>query len=282
MISRRTLIVMVAVGLLLLGATPHSVSADITGNTYSFHAVWLEQTYQVDNAIVMDEIVQGDFLVNIYNITPSDSYEYTFTGMNYHPYGFSPYYDEYNGSVAFQDNKVYFDLDTTDVDANNLTEDYDLDMFPYFSEHYPGSMFFVNPVWSTHTTDWTTAVDDAEDQDGVTAVTESAGDGSFSFQIMIDIEFNHTDYNYMSGTETITFSTVYDTDGVLSTWSRQLVTSLSNENHTVVQTQNKRFTRGSGPGAPLDSTITTTLALVGVAGVGGIIVGAVIGKKYLG
>ena len=272
---------MVAVGLLLLGATPRSVSADITGNTYSFHAVWLEQTYQVDNAIVMDEIVQGDFLVNIYNITPSDSYEYTFTGMNYHPYGFSPYYDEYNGSVAFQDNKVYFDLDTTDVDANNLTEDYDLDMFPYFSEHHPGSMFFVNPVWSTHTTDWTTAVDDAEGQDGVTAVTESAGEGSFSFQIMIDIEFNHTDYNYMSGTETITFSTVYDTDGVLSTWSLQLVTSSSNENHTVVQTQNQRFSRGAGAVA-LDPTVSTTLALVGVAGVGGLIAGAVIGKKYLG
>jgi len=282
MISRRTLIVMVAVGLLLLGATPHSVSADITGNTYSFRAVWLEQTYQVDNAIVMDEIVQGDFLVNIYNITPSDSYEYIFTGMNYHPYGFSPYYDEHNGSVAFQDSKVYFDLDTTDVDANNLTEDYDLDMFPYFSEHHPGSMFFVNPVWSTHTTDWTTAVDDAEGQDGVTAVTESAGEGSFSFQIIIDIEFNHTDYNYMSGTTTNTFSTVYDTDGVLSTWSLQSVTSASNENHTIIDTQNRRFTRGSGLGAPLDSTMTTTLALVGVACVGGIILGAVIGKKYLG
>ncbi len=281
MISRRTLIVIVAVGLLLLGATPRSVSADITGNTYNFHAVWLEQTYQVDNAIVLDEIVQGDFSVNVYNITPSDSYEYTFTGMNYHPFGFSPYYDERNGSVAFQDSKVYFGLDTTDIDANNLTEIYDLDMYPYFTEHHPGSMFFVNPVWSTHNADWNNAVDDAETQLGVTSVTESAGEGSFSFQIIMGIEYNHTEYNYMSGTMTITFSTAFDADGVLSTWSLQLLRSASNENHTIVHTQNQRFTRGARVGE-LDSTLSTTLALVGVAGVGGLIAGAIIGKKYLG
>ena len=282
MISRRTLIVTVAVGLLLLGATPRSVSADITGNTYNFSAVWLEQSYQVDNAIVLDETVQGTFSVSLYNITPSDSYEYTFTGMNYYPYMFSPFADERNGSVAFQDNKVYFDLDTTDVDGNNLTEDYDLDMFPYYSGSSPGFLFFVNPVWSTHTTDWTTAVDDAEGQDSVTTVTESASEGSFSFQITIGIEFNHTEYNYMNGTMTITFSTIYDTDGVLSTWSLQRVTSSTNENHTVVYTQNQRFARGAGGAPAVDSTLSTTLALVGVAGVGGLIAGAIIGKKYLG
>ena len=281
MTARSTLIVVVAVGLLLLGAIPSSVSADITGNTYNFHAVWLEQTYQVDNAIVLDEIVQGDFSVYVDNITPSDSYEYTFTGMNYHPYGFSPYYDEQDDSVAFQDNKVYLDLSTTDVDADNLTEIYNLNMYPYFSEHHPGSMFFVNPVWSTHNTDWNTAVDDAENQLGVTSVTESAGEGSFSFQIIVGIEYNHTDYNYMSGTLTVTFSTTFDTDGVLSTWSLQRLLSSSNENHTVVHTQNQRFTRGAGIGE-LDSTLSTTLALVGLAGVGGLIAGAIIGKKYLG
>jgi len=278
MISRRTLIVMVAVGLLLLGATPRSVSADITGNVYSFSAVYFDQSYQVDNAIVVDETVQGDFRISIYNITPSDSYEYTFTGLNYHPYGFSPYYDEHNGSVAFQDNKVYFDLDTTDDDEDDLAEDYDLDMFPYFSEHHPGSMFFVNPVWSTHNTDWTTAVDDAETQLGVTGVTESASEGSFSFQIALGIEYNHTDYNYMNGTLTISFNAAYDTDGVLSTWSLQHVTSSSNENHTIVHTINQSFARGAGAG--VDSTLGTTLVLVGVAGVGGLIVGIVIGKKY--
>jgi len=269
---------MVAVGLLLLGATPRSVSADITGNVYSFSAVWFDQSYQVDNAIVVDETVQGDFSISIYNITPTDSYEYTFTGLNYHPYGFSPYYDERNGSVAFQDNKVYFDLDTTDVDEDDLAEDYDLDMFPYFSEHHPGSMFFVNPVWSTHNTDWTTAIADAENQIGVTGVTESMSEGSFSFQIALGIEYNHTDYDYMNGTLTISFNAAYDTDGVLSTWSLQHVTSSSNENHTIVHTISQSFARGAGAG--VDSTLSTTLVLVGVAGVGCLIVGIVIGKKY--
>lgn len=278
MTSRSTLIVIVAVGLLLLGATPQSVSADITGNTYNFSAVWFDQSYQVDNAIILDETVQGDFSISIYNITPSDSYEYTFTGLNYHPYGFSPYYDERNDSVAFQDNKVYFDLDTTDVDEDDLAEDYDLDMFPYFSEHHPGNMFFVNPVWSTHNTDWTTAVDDAETQLGVTGVTESATEGSFSFQIALGIEYNHTDYDYMNGTLAISFNAAYDTDGVLSTWSLQYVTSSSNENHTIVHTISQNFARGAGAG--VDSTLGTTLVLVGVAGVGCLIVGIVIGKKY--
>ena len=278
MISRRTLIVMVAVGLLLLGATPRSVSADITGNVYNFSAVWFDQSYQVDNAIVVDETVQGDFSISIYNITPSDSYEYTFTGLNYHPYGFSPYYDERNGSVAFQDNKVYFDLDTTDIDENDLAEDYDLDMFPYFNEHHPGAMFFVNPVWSTHNTDWTTAVDDAETQLGVTGVTESASEGSFSFQIALGIEYNHTDYDYMNGTLAISFNAAYDTDGVLSTWFLQYVTSSSNENHTIIHTISQSFARGAGAG--VDSTLGTTLVLVGVTGVGCLIVGIVIGKKY--
>ncbi len=280
MTSRSTLIVIVAVGLLLLGATPQFVSADITGNVYSFSAVWFDQSYQVDNAIVLDETVQGDFRVSIYNITPSDSYEYTFTGLNYHPFGFAPYYDEHNGSIAFQDNKVYFDLDTTDADANNLTEDYDLDLYPYFSEHQPGNMFFVNPVWSTHNVDWTTAVDETETQPSVTSITESTGEGSFSLQIVMGIEFDHADYNYMNGTMTISFSAVYDTDGVLSTWSLQQVRSALNENHSVVHTLRQSFARGAGASALFDPSPGITLALVGGASVVGLIVGAVIAKKY--
>jgi hypothetical protein len=282
MISRRTLIVIVAVGLLLLGATPRAVSADITGNVYNFNAVWFDQSYQIDNVIVLDEKVQGDFRVEINNITPSDSYEYSFTGLNWNFWSFSPFYDEHNGSVAFQDNKVYFDLDTTDADEDDLTEDYDLDMYPYFSEHHPGSMFFVNPVWSTHNTDWTTAIDDAETQLGVTAFTESTGEGSFSFQVTIGIEYNHTDYNYMTGTMTISFSAVYDADGVLSTWSLQQVRSSSNENHTIVYTLNQSFGRGTGAGSLIDSSLSTSLLIGGVAGVGGLIVGVVIGKKFWG
>lgn len=280
MISRKPLLVIIAVGLLLLAATPRQVSADITGNTYSFGAIFFEQSYRVDNTIVLDETIQGDFQVTIFNITPSDSYEYTFTGLNYYAYMFSPFYDERNGSVAFQDNKVHFDLDTVDVDADNLTENYDFDIYPYFSGSSPGGMFFVNPVWSTHNTDWNAGVDDAEAQHSVTAVTESADEGRFSCEIIFGNEYNHSVYNYMNGTVTISFSATYDTDGVLSTWSIQRVTSSSNENHTVVHTQKQSFTQGAVVGAVGDSTLATTLALIGVAGIAGLIVGVVIGKKY--
>ncbi|MHA2179728.1 MAG: hypothetical protein ACXAAK_15410, partial [Candidatus Thorarchaeota archaeon] len=266
----------------LLGATPRFVSADITGNVYDFSAVWFEQVYQVDSAIVLDETVAGNFQIKVNNITPSDSYEYTYTGLNYHPFGFAPYYDEHNGTIAFQDSKVYFDLDTTDADANNLTEDYDLDMYPYFSTFSPGSMFFVNPVWSTHNTDWNTAVDDAEILPSVTSITESTGEGSFSFQIVMGIEQDHPDYNNMTGTATITFNAVYDTDGVLSTWSLQQLRSSSNENHTIVHTLRQSFARGAGAAALGDPSPAITLALVGGASVAGIIVGVVIGKKYWG
>ena len=276
--SKRTLIVIVAAGLLLLGVTPQSVSAAITANVYDFSAVWFDQNYQVDNANVLDEAILGNFQIRITNLTPSDSYEYTYTGLNWN-YWSLPYYDEYNGSIAFQDNKVHFDLETTDDDEDNLVEDYDLDISPYFSEHHPGSMFFVNPVWSTHDTDWTGSVNDAETQLGITDITESTGAGDFSLRVTMGIEDNETDYDYMSGTLTITFNAAYDADGVLSTWSLRSVTSLSNENHTTTNTVSQSFSRGAG--APLDPSVGTTLVLVGVAGVGCLVVGVVIGKKYL-
>lgn len=276
------LVVALALGLLLLGAIPRSVSADITGNMYDFSAVWYYQQYKVDNAIVLEETQQGSFRISVYNITPGDLYEYAFTGMNYHPFGFSPYYDEHNGTVDFQDNKVYFDLDTTDADEDELAEVYDLDLFPFFTEHHPGYMFFVNPVWTTHNTDWNTAVDDAESQSGVTSIVESNEDGVFSFEILIGIEYDHSVYDYMNGTLTLSFNAEYDTDGVLSSWSLRQVTSSSNENHTIVQTLSQTFARGAGAGSLLDPSLSASLLLVGMSGVGGLIIGLVIGKKYWG
>ncbi|MFW9769075.1 MAG: hypothetical protein ACFFEM_09665 [Candidatus Thorarchaeota archaeon] len=281
MISRRTLIVIIAVGLLILGATPRFVSADITGNSYDFSAVWVNQRYQIDNIAVYDETMAGGFQILVTNITASDSYEYTFTGLNYN-FWTLPFYDERDGSVAFQDNKVYFNLDTTDVDADNLTESYDIDMYPYYSTGQPGSMFFVNPVWSTHNTDWTDAVENAETQPGVTAITESASGGSFSFQISVAYEQNHTEYNYMTGTISLTFNAAYDNDGVLSSWALQQVRSSSNENHTIVHTINQSFARGTGAGAMLQPSIVPAIALAGGLGIGGLILGVAIGKKYWG
>jgi hypothetical protein len=277
--SKRTLIVFVAVGLLLLGVSPQTASAAITGNVYNFSAVWFDQTYQVDNELVLDETIQGNFQIRINNLTPSDYYEYTFTGLNWNYWSFSPYYDEYDGSIAFQDNKVYFDLDTSDADEDDLIEDYDFDIYPYFSEHHPGTMFFVNPVWSTHDTDWNAAVVDADNQLGVTSHTESASGGIFSFRVTMGFEHNHTDYDYMSGFLTITFNAAYDNDGVLSTYSLESATSTSNENHTIIHNVKQSFARGAG--APLDPSVGTTLLLVGAAGVGCLVIGVVIGKKFL-
>lgn len=276
--SKRMLIVIVAVGLLMLGTTPQSVSAAITGNVYNFSAVWFDQTYQVDNENVLDEAILGNFQIRITNLTPSDYYEYTYTGLNWVAWRDSPYYDEYNGSIAFQDNKVHFDLETTYDEEDDLVEDFDFQMYPYFSEHHPGSMFFVNPVWSTHDTDWTGSVNDAETQLGITDITESTGAGDFSFRVTMGIEDNETDYDYMSGTLTITFNAAYDADGVLSTWSLRYITSLSNENHTTTSTVSQSFTRGAG--VPIDPSMGTTLLLVGAAGVGCLVIGIVIGRKY--
>lgn len=84
----------------------------------------------------------------------------------------------------------------------------------------------------------------------------------------------------MTGTLTLAFSADYDTDGVLSTWSLQHIRTSSNENHTIVHTVNQSFTRGAG--TPVDPSLGTTLVLVGVACVGGLIIGVVIAKKYWG
>ena len=49
--------------------------------------------------------------------------------------------------------------------------------------------------------------------------------------------------------------------------------------YSVVHTQNQRFSRGAGSGSIGDPAMGTTLAVIGA--VGGLIVGVIIGKKYL-
>ncbi len=280
MMPRRCLLGIFASFLLIIGIAPAIVQADITGNTYDFTAIWFTQEYQVDGAVVLDEVFKGDFHVTVHNITSSDRYEYSFAGMNYNRYRFIPYYDEQNDSVAFQDNKVYFNIDTSDADENGIVDDYEFTTYPYFNEHLPGNMFFVNPVWSTHNADWNSAISDAEAQPGVTEVTDSIGGGSFSFKIVVRIEQVHSVYNYMNGTLTITFSAEFDLDGVLSTWSLQQVSSISNENHTITHSLGQSFARGSGAGTLLDPTVNVAVLAVAVAGIGGLVVGVLIGKKY--
>jgi hypothetical protein len=93
------------------------------------------------------------------------------------------------------------------------------------------------------------------------------------------IEHEHPVYEEMNGTLTISFSASFDTDGVLSTWSLQQVTSLSNDEHSVVQTISQSFARGTGGAAIVDDSMGTTLIMVGGVGVAALVVGVVLGRR---
>ncbi|MFW9908691.1 MAG: hypothetical protein ACFFEF_08955 [Candidatus Thorarchaeota archaeon] len=282
MMSKRMLIGMLFAGLLIFNVAPRFASADITGNVYAFGATWLDQSYQIDNTIIQQETHQGNLQITVNNITPGDDYEYTYIGFNHRSNGAPPYYHEQNGTVDFQANQVYFALDTEDDDEDGLAESVDLTMYPSFNYHLPGHFFFVNPTWSTHSTDWNPSVDDAESAPGVQQLTESSGDGSFQLRIVIDYEYSHPNYGDLNGTHTITFSASYDSDGVLSTWSLEETTSAQNENHTVAQANREAYSRGTVVGAVSDMISIADIGLVTVVGVVGIIVGVLIGKKYWG
>jgi hypothetical protein len=242
---RRTFFVGVLAVLLFAIAAVGPVRADVIGTTYSFSATWYEQSYQVDGVVVEQALYQGTFQIYVYNITPSDAYEYTFTGMNSHHMTDVPYHDEFNDTVGFDDNIVYFDLSTVDEDDNGLAESTYFSIAPGYHYHDPGAIIFVDPVWVTHNTDWNAAVTDAEAQDGFQSITESADEGVFSVQIVVDAEYEHSDYGDMNGTITLSFSASYDADGVLNTRDYTHLTSLQNENHTVSESISQRFARGT-------------------------------------
>ena len=155
-------------------------------------------------------------------------------------------------------------------------------MYPYYHHSNPGQMIFVDPVWVTHNTDWAASVSDAESEDGFQTITESASDGSFSFQIVVDAEQNHPDYGNITGTITFTFSAVYDDDGALSNWDFTQVNSLLNEGHSITDTLSRRFVRGAGSGAGFvgSSELMTQITIAGVAVVGGLVLGVIIARRY--
>ncbi len=284
MMKRRTSLLSTLILVAFIGFAPMIVHADITGNTYYFSATWNEKTSQVDSGPVYKSTVTGQFSINIYNITPSDLYEYSFKGQNYIHHQYSPYYDEQNDTVDFQDNRVYFDVVTTDSDNDSRSEVTGFVVYPYFTHHLPGNMFFVNPVWSLHNTEWNDGISAAEDDDTVSSVSGSASEGIFSADIVVDIEMGSSLLGNLTGTLSIEFDASYDQDGVLSTWSVVRISDLSNEEHSIIETEIQRFSRTSsaGSGVVFDSTTTTAIGLVGVAAVGGIVLGVLIGKKYWG
>jgi hypothetical protein len=282
MVSRRKVLVPLLAGLMLFMLIPQNASAAITGNTYYFAISWLDQTSQIDGGPVFVSSVDGQFAITVLNVTEiggDDAYVYNYNGFTWL---FSPITIDHNDTVQFQDNKVYFDLHTTDSDSNNRSESTSLSLYPGISTSHPGRNIFVNPVWSTHDADWNTAVNEAEAESTVASIASSISEGSFSFTIVVDIESEDADYGNLTGTETYTFSASYDTDGILSSWSLSARALISNENHTIDSTATQRITRTSGTGGGLSSDMTTQIAIMGGVAVVGIIVGVVIGKKYWG
>jgi len=279
--ARRKFLIPIMVVALLLAFSPQSVRADVAGSTYNFTATWDDTTLTVDDVLVYKNSISGTFAIEVYNLTSSDNYEYNFAGLNYDGSG-PPYVDDQNDSVDFLDNRVYFDLDTDDDDDDNIADDIDLDMFPHFYHHYPGSMFFVNPTWSTHDANWNTAITDLDGNPTITEpITESADEGVFSFRIIVNVEIENSDYGLMNGTDTIVFSASYDADGVLSTWDLTQTIAMENENHTTTQVTSERYSRGGAVGpVVVDPALTTQIALLGGASVACLVIGVVIGRKY--
>jgi len=267
---------------LLLAFSPQSVRADVAGSVYNYVATWEDTTLTVDDVIVYENSFSGTFAIEVYNLTSSDNYEYNFAGFNYYEHYGPPFIDDQNDSVDFLDNRVYFDLDATDDDDDNLADDIDLDMYPHFSHHTPGNLFIVNPTWSTHDSNWNAAISDLENEPTITEpITESAEEGVFTFRIIVNVETENSFYGEMEGTNTIDFWASYDPDGVLYTWDLTQTIAMQNENHTTTQVTSERYSRGGAVGPIIvDPALTTQIALLGGASVACLVIGVVIGRKY--
>lgn len=267
--------------LLLFLPTAVVAAEDITGNTYFFSATWSKQSYVADDGPVHKSSLTGDFQITVLNITADDAYEYRYLGANYYYRAYDPYFENRTERIYFQDNKVSFDLSTTDEDGDNKSESFDFEPRPHFEHNHPGHMFFVNPVWSTHNSEWDTSFQEAEEDPTVSEVSGTIGDGSFSLQIVIGTESSHELYGNMTGTASITFDASYDDNGVLLEWQVSHTIASENENHTLATTFTQQFERSSETGVPvLSSDVTTLLGVGGAGAVIGLVVGAFAMKRY--
>ena len=286
--SRGKWLIPLILGTLILATTPQSTQATIEGNSYIFSAIWNEQTYQENGGPIYQSGSSGQFIVTVYNVTESggeDVYEYNYNGFNYF---ITPFPVDQNESVAFQNNKVDFTLYTTDSNSNNRSESTDLDVFPQASFANPGEHLFVNPVWSTHNTDWNTAQTDVENDttviQGLTAFTNT-GSGTFGFTIVVNTEGTVNvggTLQDVNGSQTYTFSAAYDPDGVLLNWRLADRTQWINENYTLDQTLVNSILRTSSVGptpAPLSPELLTTIIVAVIVLVAGVLIGFFVGKR---
>ncbi len=268
--------------MLFSGIVITPVRASIVGNTYTFAANWLTETVQQDNGVVYSSSVDGQFAITIINTTEiggDDAYLYNYRGFML--FGGAKTYTDANDTVTFINQKVYFVVTTTDSDHDNRSESVSLQMFPQTSLVHPGREFFVNPIWSTHTSDWNTAVDNLEDNPLIDDIIESAGEGTFQLQFKVEIESIDPNLGEMNGTATFKFLISFDDDGILMSFERTITVSMHNENHTLEHSMLTKITRASGiasPGFGID--IGMPLVYIGAASIVGLVIGLGIGKKY--
>jgi hypothetical protein len=257
------------------------VNADIAGNTYHYGAIFYKNTVQEnDNPEYVSEI-EGQFSIHVFNISQVGGDDV----INYNYQGFSWTYDtasyvDYNGSVDFQEQKVYWTLYTTDIDGNNRSEQTGLTIHPLRPVHHPGQSFFVNPYWSTHETNWNNAIEQTENVTSATLVSQSMDDGTFEFEIEFDTEYPGSNLN---GTNTYSFSAVYDEDGILSSYEFMTQISMFNINSTYDYTTLTSYSRTGGVG-PTENImdVTVPLGYVVLIAPTTLIIGVIIGKKMWG
>jgi hypothetical protein len=277
MISRKMFLVSVAIGLLLLSLTTVPVRADVEGKTYYYSATYYQESTQVDTDPEYDYSIKGDFRVHVYNISEvggDDVINYNYQGYVW--WG-SLFYVNHNDSVDFQENKVYWTISTSDSNSNNRSESSSVVPQPQDSWFDWGEHLFVNPIWSTHDSDWNDAIDNTAADNSSTLNSQSITDGSFAFRIEVLMEDLGANLN---GTRIYTYSSSYDEDGVLLETSFSETTSWENENTTIDITETYELIRTSGlPGGGLNLSMDVPLTIAAGIGVITLIVGLLIGRR---
>jgi len=262
--------------------TCQKANAFVVNNTYYFSESY-ESSHQEDLGPLYLSTFTSQYRLTVYNLTEhhgDDVYEYNYQG---HYYGI---WIDSNHTVAFQDNKVYFELSTLDSNENNRSELTILTLHPSPDYTTSGHQYFVNPIWTTHTTDWNEAKEDVNDDPTVNHYLTSFANtenGKFSFTIVVNIEGHvsneHEDAN---GTTTYTLDSFYDADGILMNWRLSQRYWLTNENHTLDWTNTDSIIRATGAGPapnPLFSYLQTILITTGIALPIGVLIGLFVVKK---
>jgi hypothetical protein len=279
MISRKMILVSMAIGLLMLSLATVPVRADVEGKNYYYSATYYQESTQMDNDPTYDYSIKGDFMVYVYNISEvggDDVINYNYQGYVWWGVLF---YVNHNDSVDFQDQKVYWTISTSDSNSNNRSENLNQNIIPQPQENWFdwGGHLFVNPIWSTHESDWNNAIAITEADNSSTLISQSIGEGRFAFRVEVLMEDLGANLN---GTRTYTYSSNFDEDGVLFELSYTEFTSWENENTTIDITESYSLTRTTGfPGGGLNLDMDVPLIAAAGIGVIALIVGLLIGRR---